>query len=106
MKEQHKLSFAQVVTNGKGRTNEGASWFNVKVELSSWLDICFVGRLLEVPNMQLVKESFILDGFSVVRLRYLKEKQVLLSCDEDGLIGKIIVDNKEWFASMFDSILP
>ena len=75
VKEQQKLSFAQMVTNGNGRnsfTNEGASWFNVKVESSSLLDKCFMGRLLEVPNMQLVKESFILGGFSVVRLRYIE----------------------------------
>ena len=29
-----------------------------------------------------------------------------MSYDEDGLIGKIIVDNKEWFAGMFDLIFP
>ncbi|KAK7357685.1 hypothetical protein VNO80_16980 [Phaseolus coccineus] len=78
VKEQQKLSFAQVVLDKKGSssfTDEGASRFNVKVESSSWL-------------------------------RYLGEKMVLLSCDENGLIGKIIEDNKDWFASMFDSVLP
>ena len=52
-----------------------------------WQDKCYVGRLLEVPNMQLVKESFVLGGFGVVRLRYLGGKFGLMSCDEEGLIG-------------------
>jgi len=53
--------------------------------------------------LQSVKESFILGGFSFVRLRYLTEKFILLSCEEDGIIGKLIEDNKEWFDGMFDS---
>jgi len=56
--------------------------------------------------MQLVKESFILDDFDVVRLRYLEEKFVLLSCAEEGLIGKLLEEGKDWFAGLFSSIVP
>lgn len=72
---------------------------------SSWLDNCYVERLLKAPNMQLVKESFVLGGFGFVRLRYLVEKFVLLSCDEEGVIGKLVEENKEWFAGMFVSVV-
>jgi len=34
------------------------------------------------------------------------DNYVLLSCNEDGLIGKLIEKNKDWFAGMFVSILP
>jgi len=44
--------------------------------------------------MQLVKKSFVLDGFGVVRLRYLGTMFVLLSCDEEGLIGKLLEEGK------------
>jgi len=56
--------------------------------------------------MKLVKESFVLDGFDVVRLRYLGEKFVLLSCDEEGLIGKLLEEGKDWFVGLFVSIVP
>jgi len=57
--------------------------FRVEVESSSWLTNCYVGCLLEPLNMQLLKESFILGGFGVVRLRYLGDKFVLLCYDEE-----------------------
>jgi len=56
--------------------------------------------------MQLVKKSFVLDGFGVVRLRYLGEKFVLLSCDEERLIGKLLEEGKDWFTGLFGSIVP
>ncbi|KAL9325748.1 hypothetical protein ACSQ67_006393 [Phaseolus vulgaris] len=82
------------------------SRLRVEVESSSWLDNWYVGRLLEVPNMRLVKESFILGDFDVVRLRYLEEKFVLLSRAEEGLIGKLLEEGKDRFAGMFGSIVP
>ena len=60
--KQQKLSFAQVVFRKKVSNSHGvgvASQFSVKVESSSWLDRCFVGCLVEAPNIQLIKESFI-----------------------------------------------
>ncbi|KAK7347588.1 hypothetical protein VNO80_22123 [Phaseolus coccineus] len=53
-----------------------------------------------------IKESFFLGGFSCVRLRYLGEKFILLSCEEEGVIGKLIEDNKDWFDGMLDSVVP
>jgi len=45
-------------------------------------------------------------GFSLVRLINLRERFVLLSCDDDGIIGKLIDDNKEWFDGMSTSDFP
>jgi len=55
--------------------------------------------------MQLVKESFVLGGFGVMRLRYLGEEFVLLSCDEEGLIEKLLEEGKDWFTGLFSSIV-
>ena len=97
-------TFAEVVSreNVSRSSSEGiATQLKVEVDSSSWLINCYVERLLESPNMQLVKESFVLGGFGVVRLKYLGEKFVLLSCDEEGLIKKLIEENKDWFAGSF-----
>lgn len=76
------------------------------MESSSWLDGCFVDCLKEAFCLQSVKESFIMRGFSLVRLINLRERFVLLSCDDDGIIGKLIDDNKEWFDGMSTSDFP
>ena len=114
-KGQQKLSFAQMVAgdvvldvrgdadaggSGKsacGSQEEGYDFqFPVDKESSSWLEGCFFGRLKESPRLQSIKESFILGGFSLVRLRFLGEKYVLLSCDEGEALGKVLEDNKAW----------
>ncbi|KAK7368232.1 hypothetical protein VNO80_10256 [Phaseolus coccineus] len=38
--------------------------------------------------------------------QYLGDKFVLLSCDEEGLIGNLIGENKAWFAGLFISVVP
>jgi len=45
-------------------------------------------------------------GFSLVRLRYLGERFVLLSCDDDGVLGRLIAENKAWFHGLFSSVVP
>ncbi|ESW06482.1 hypothetical protein PHAVU_010G051400, partial [Phaseolus vulgaris] len=50
------------------------SWrFPVDMESSSWLKGCFIGHLRESAKLQSIKESFILGGFSLVRVRLLGE---------------------------------
>jgi len=78
----------------------------VDPEQFSWLEGSYVGCLKEAPCMQSIKESFIMGGFSLVRLRYLGERYVYLSCDEGEGLNKIIVDNKAWFDEVFVSIIP
>jgi len=76
------------------------------VELSKWLEKCFIGRLSKAADVKSVKESFFLGGFNFVRIRYLGEKYVLLSYEEEGIIEKAIVENKVWFYGIFGSIVP
>ncbi|KAK7382657.1 hypothetical protein VNO80_01627 [Phaseolus coccineus] len=57
-------------------------------------------------NLFIIKESFIMGGFSLVRLRYLGERFVLLSCDDVGVLCNLIEDNKAWFDGLFSSIFP
>ncbi|KAK7377805.1 hypothetical protein VNO80_03237 [Phaseolus coccineus] len=118
VQQKQKLSYAQVVVDKKvscsqesekascSQEVEGMKSISVKVESSSWLDGCFVGHFVDIPNIQAVKESYIMGGFILVRLRYLGEKFVLMSCDNVGIIGKLIEDNKDWFDGMFESVHP
>ncbi|KAK7353322.1 hypothetical protein VNO80_18767 [Phaseolus coccineus] len=45
-------------------------------------------------------------GFSLVRLRYLGERFVLLSCDDVGVLRNLIENNKAWFDGLFSSVFP
>jgi len=74
-KANHR-SFAQVVTgeiSGNPHLDSDVVQLDVNVESTSRLENCFVGRLLEFFDLQSVQKSFILGGFSVVRLRYMGE---------------------------------
>jgi len=104
-------SYAQAVRGGNAVSDQkGVDDFlpNIRVnaETSFWLERCFIGKLLKVADAQTVKKSFILGGFNLVRVRYLGERYVLLSCEEEGLIERLITDNKEWFEGIFGSIVP
>ncbi|KAK7372428.1 hypothetical protein VNO80_05806 [Phaseolus coccineus] len=107
-KAQHqKRSYAQIVSGEKASGSQEISrvvQFSVNVESPSWLVGCFVGCLREVSFLQTLKKGFIMGGFSLVRLRYLGERFVLLSCDDAGILGKLVVDNKDWFDGFFSSI--
>ncbi|KAK8466935.1 hypothetical protein PHAVU_008G195328 [Phaseolus vulgaris] len=56
--------------------------------------------------MQVIKESFVLGGFSLVKVRYLGGRFVLLSCDDGGSLKKIIADNRSWFDEAFSAVTP
>ncbi|ESW12638.1 hypothetical protein PHAVU_008G129600, partial [Phaseolus vulgaris] len=95
-------SYAQAVRGGKEDSDQkGDEDFlpNIRVnaETSFWLEGCYIGKLLKAVDAQAIKKSFVLGGFNLVRVRYLREKYVLLSCEEECLIERLIADNKEWF---------
>jgi len=114
--QTEQLSFAQVVSgvvaqsgtsgNASGSQGDEVIQLTVDSEQFSWLEGSYVGCLKEAPCMQSIKESFIMGGFNRVRLRYLGERYVLLSCDEGEGLSKIIVDNKAWFDEVFVLIIP
>jgi len=78
----------------------------VEVEQDSWLEGIYVGSFKEIPCLQSIKESFVMGGFSLVKLRYLGGRFVLLSCEEEGSLRKIITDNRSWFDEVFSSVTP
>lgn len=85
---QQQLTFAQVVSQKnacRSQSEESVTRFRVEVERSAWLDNCYVGCLLEASNMQLVKESFVLGWFGVVRVRYLGKSLCYCRVKRKGL---------------------
>ncbi|ESW34080.1 hypothetical protein PHAVU_001G122700 [Phaseolus vulgaris] len=115
-KQMEQFSFAQVVSdsvvkNGVGENvnslqgDEKVTQITVELEQDSWLEGIYVGCFKEFPCMQLVKESFVMGGFSLVKLRYLGGI-ALLSCGEKGSLQKIIADNRTWFDEVFSSVTP
>ncbi|ESW07945.1 hypothetical protein PHAVU_009G005600, partial [Phaseolus vulgaris] len=116
-KQTEQFSFAQVVSEGvaKNGTSENASsslgdelvyQITVEVEQDSWLEGSYVGSFKEIPCMQSIKESFVMGGFNLVKLRYLGGRFVMLSCDEGGSLRKIIADNRSWFDEVFSTVTP
>jgi len=108
--QQKKVSYGHVVVSGEfancSHESARATSFNVQVESTSWLEGCFIGCIREVSCMQSIKESFIMGGFSLVRLRYLGERSILLSCDDEGVLERLIAENKAWFDGLFSSVVP
>ena len=92
--------------NVNGSQGVEVTQLTVDLEQFSWLEGCYVGCLKVVPCMQLIKESFVMGGFSLVRIRYLGERFVLLSWDEGEGLSKIIADNKSWFDELFSLVIP
>jgi len=116
-KQTKQFSFAQVVSdsvvkNGVGENvsssqgDEKVTQITVELEQESWLEGSYVGCFKEFPCMQLIKESFVMGGFSLVNVRYLGGSFALLSCVERGSLQKIIADNRTWFDEVFSSVTP
>ncbi|ESW18232.1 hypothetical protein PHAVU_006G023800, partial [Phaseolus vulgaris] len=116
-KQTEHFSFAQGVSEGvaKNETSEKVSssvgdelvyQITVEVDQESWLEGSFVGCFKEIPCLQTIKESFVMGGFSLVKLRYLGGRFVLLSCDEGGSLRKILADNRSWFDEVFSTVTP
>jgi len=104
-------SYAHAVRGGKARSDQkGEDDFlphvRANVETSFWLERCFIRKIIKATNVQNIKESFILGGFNLVRVRILGGMYVLLSCEEEGQIKRLIAKNKEWFEGIFESIVP
>ncbi|ESW12529.1 hypothetical protein PHAVU_008G120900 [Phaseolus vulgaris] len=102
-KQMEQVSFAQVVSGGSRKAWDRR---DLEVEQDDWLEGCYVGSLKELPSMQVIKESFVLGGFNLVKVRYLGGRFVLLSCDDGGSLKKIIADNRSWFDEAFSAVTP
>jgi len=110
----NKRSYAQAVTmdrrqpfiQAKGHTELNMAHINGVKEEVEWLRNNFVGKLSDVGMVQVVKESFIMEGVDFIRVRYLGGQYVLLTGESDGMIQKTLKNNKEMMAALFESIVP
>jgi len=116
-KQTEQVSFAQVVSEGVVKIGTGENVSNslggefdyqitVEVERAAWLEGSYVSSFKELPSMHSIKESFVMGGFSLVKVRYLGGRFVLLSCDEGGCLRKIIADIRSWFDEVFSTVTP
>jgi len=80
--------------------------FKAEVKPLEWLDNNFIGKTMEPSKAKDLKVSFILGGFNFIRVRYLGGNCVLMSIEDANLIKKSIDENKEWFESIFETIIP
>nr|XP_007133499.1 hypothetical protein PHAVU_011G184000g [Phaseolus vulgaris]ESW05493.1 hypothetical protein PHAVU_011G184000g [Phaseolus vulgaris] len=90
----------------KGHTELNMAHINVEKEDVEWLRNNFDGKLSDAGMVQVVKESFIMEGVDFIRVRYLGGQYVLLSGESDGIIQKTLKDNKEMMGALFESIVP
>jgi len=76
----------------------------VKEEAKEWLQRSYVGRVNKFCNIEDIKESFILNDLSFIRLRYLGDNVMLLTAEGEQSIEKAIIDNQEWLLDTFESL--
>ncbi|KAK7367516.1 hypothetical protein VNO80_09529 [Phaseolus coccineus] len=102
------MLYASIVEKGcKGKTkNTYPIVFKAEVKHLEWLDNCFIGKTVETCKAKDLKESFILGGFNFIRGHYLGGNCVLLFGEDANLIKKSIEENKGWFESIFEPIIP
>jgi len=90
----------------KAHTELNMAHINGVKEEVEWLRNNFVGKLSDVGMVQVVKESFIMEGVDFIRVRYLGGQYVLLTGESDGMIQKTLKNNKEMMAALYESIVP
>ena len=90
----------------KAHTELNMAHINGVKEEVEWLMNSFVGKLSDAGMVQVVKESFIMEGVDFIRVRYLGGQYVLLSGESDGMIQKTLKNNKETMGALFESIIP
>jgi len=71
-----------------------------------WLEDNWVGILRDYMSMELLHEELLQDGLGSIRVRYLGDKQVLLSCQDGVKISDIVKISKESLGSIFETIKP
>jgi len=57
-----------------------------------------------MSNIELIRESFILNGLDFIRLRYMSDDTMLLTAKGNANIAKAIEENKEWLLTIFETI--
>jgi len=58
--------------NIKGVEEQNMIHIRVKEEDTKWLKSCYIGKVADVGKVKAVNESFLMEGFNFIRMRYLK----------------------------------
>ncbi|KAK7348114.1 hypothetical protein VNO80_22663 [Phaseolus coccineus] len=84
IQKTQQRSYTQAIRGGKADSDqkgEGDTLPHIRVnaETSFWLERCFIGKLLKATDEQVVKESFILGGFNLVRIAWFRCRGISLA---------------------------
>jgi len=71
-----------------------------------WLNICVVGRVNNYDLIESIQEHFITGGMGSLSTKYMGDNMMLISGGEGTEVTKVVEENKSWFETMFDSIMP
>ena len=61
---------------------------------------------MDLSNVGKLNESFILEGFNFIKVKYLGGFHILLMGGNIKRVKKVVEENKEWFEELFDTIIP
>jgi len=71
-----------------------------------WLNRCVVGRVNNYDLIESIQEHFIMGGMGSLSAKYMGDNMMLISGGEGIEVTKVVEENKSWFETMFDSIVP
>ena len=71
-----------------------------------WLEDSWVGSLRDYMPMELLREELLQEGLGSIRVRYLGDKQVLLTCQDGVKLSDVVEACKESLGLVFDTIKP
>jgi len=107
-KRKNTQTYAQIVKGEAMNYNNtsilAAMEIQVKEEEKEWLHHSYIGRVKNMSNIELIRESFILNGLDFIRLRYMGDDTMLLIAEGNTNIAKAIEENKEWLSTIFETI--
>ena len=69
------------------------------------LEKSYVGVLFDPMKLNVVGETFMLQGMEFIRARYMGDEKVLLTQIEEGKsLGELVAEKTEWLGDLFESI--
>ena len=102
-------SYAQAVKYGnraQSRSRVRVNAINVEETPKEWLKHCYIGRVYDLSKVEDSNESFILGGYSFIKIKILGGFHVLLMGEDENKVKEAVEENKEWFENLFDTIVP
>jgi len=102
------ISYTQALKGERKKRGSEEVWngmhINVVEEDKEWLKRSYIGSLNSPQRVENLQESFLLQGLSCLKLRYLGDDKMLISSDEELDIQMVIEEHKEWLSKIFERI--